>query len=190
MTIACLGWGSLVWRPEDLPIVGGWHPGGPVIPIEFARQSDNGRITLVVVESQAKCPVLWAEMNITTLDDAKRVLSLREGPGVNLNRVAAWSPASMSDRSEARVIGEWAAEKGLAAVVWTALRPRFNGVTGRVPTATEVVAYLNALDGVQRADAEKYVRCAPAQIRTPCRDAIEAALGWTPLPPDSCCSPG
>lgn len=190
MTIACLGWGSLVWRPEDLPIVGGWHPDGPAVPIEFARQSDNGRITLVVVESPATCPVRWTELNVKTLDDAMRVLSKREGPGINLNRVAFWSHTNISERAETRVIGEWAAEKGFAAVVWTALRPRFNGVTGRVPTETEVVAYLKTLDGAQRAAAEQYVRCAPAQIRTPCRDAIEAALGWTPLPPDSCCSSG
>lgn len=189
MTIVCLGWGSLVWRPEELPIVGGWQPDGPLVPVEFARQSDNGRITLVVAESQSVCPVLWTELDVVTLDEAKRVLSMREGPGVNLNRVAFWSRASASPHSEVSAIEEWAlAKQDIHAVVWTALGPRFRGENGRFPDEQEVVAYLNALEGRQRADAEKYVRCAPAQIRTPYRTAIEKALGWTPLTSESCCS--
>lgn len=189
MTIVCLGWGSLVWRPEELPIVGNWQPDGPSVPVEFARQSDNGRITLVVVESQLSCPVLWAELNVATLDEAKRVLSMREGPGVNLNRVAFWSHASASPRSEVSAIEKWAlAKQDIHAVVWTALGPRFRDENGRLPDEQEVVAYLNALEGRQRADAEKYVRCAPAQIRTPYRAAIENALGWRPQALESCCS--
>jgi hypothetical protein len=45
MRIACVGWGSLVWDPRDLPVKGAWRPDGPRLPIEFARQSDNGRLT-------------------------------------------------------------------------------------------------------------------------------------------------
>lgn len=40
MTIACLGW-------SDLPLRGGWCDDGPAMRIEFVRNSDNGRITLV-----------------------------------------------------------------------------------------------------------------------------------------------
>lgn len=63
MRIAILGWGSLIWHPRDLPISGDWQPGGPVLPIEFSRISDNGlpapqstasrqagRLTLVIDE--------------------------------------------------------------------------------------------------------------------------------------------
>jgi hypothetical protein len=186
--IVCLGWGSLIWRRENLPVVEPWLQDGPSLPIEFARQSDNGRITLVVIASRSVCPVLWAALNLANLDDARRVLSEREGPGVNLRRVAHWSRANSSDRPETAMIGAWAEEKGFEAVVWTALGPRVGGENGRVPTETEVVSYLNTLNGAQRADAEKYVRCAPAQIRTPYRAAIETALGWMPLALESCCS--
>ncbi len=181
MKIVCLGWGSLVWRPETLPVGGQWYEDGPSLSVELARQSDNGRMTLVVVDGKPSCQVLWARLNVRTLDDARRVLSEREGPGVNLKRVAFWSPNTESPRSETEVIGTWAIDRDIDAVVWTALGPRFDGVNGRVPTADEVVSYLRTLDGVRREEAEKYVREAPAQIRTPYRNAIEVALGWTPV---------
>lgn len=180
MRIACLGWGSLVWGPEALPVAGRWYEDGPSLSVEFARQSDNGRMTLVVAEGMRSCRVLWAQLDVQSLDDARRVLSEREGPGVNFKRVAYWSRSSESRRPETAIVGPWAIEREIDAVVWTALGARFDGVNGRVPTADEVVAYLRTLDGVRRVNAEEYVREAPAQIRTPYRDAIEDALGWTP----------
>jgi len=46
VTIACLGWGSLIWSPRTLPVSGDWHTDGPHLPIEFSRQAADGRITL------------------------------------------------------------------------------------------------------------------------------------------------
>jgi hypothetical protein len=48
--IAILGWGSLIWEPRELETIGGWQMGGPVLPIEFSRVSNDGRLTLVVDE--------------------------------------------------------------------------------------------------------------------------------------------
>lgn len=184
MRIACLGWGSLVWQPRTLPVAGGWHEDGPLLSVEFARQSDNGRMTLVVSEAAPPCQVLWAQLRVQTLDEAECVLSEREGPGFSRKRVAFWSPTNGSTRPETATIGTWATQKGLDAAVWTALGPRFDGVNGRVPTAEQVIAYLRTLDGVRRTDAEEYIRKAPPQIRTPYRKAIEDALGWTPVSPE------
>lgn len=51
MAIAILGWGSLIWCPGNLRIRGPWRHDGPVLPIEFARISADGRLTLVVHRS-------------------------------------------------------------------------------------------------------------------------------------------
>ena len=52
MKIAILGWGSLLWQPKDLQFDKeiGWSKNGPMLPIEFARISKDGRLTLVITK--------------------------------------------------------------------------------------------------------------------------------------------
>ena len=45
--IVCLGWGSLIWRPGDLPVVD-WRDDGPAVSVEFVRESQDRRLTLVL----------------------------------------------------------------------------------------------------------------------------------------------
>ena len=68
--IVCLGWGSLIWRPGDLP-VGDWRDDGPEIKVEFVRESTDHRLTFVL-DPHADDPVtsLWAPMTVCDLDTA------------------------------------------------------------------------------------------------------------------------
>ena len=78
------------------------------------------------------------------------------------------------------MIEAWATGRGLDAVIWTALKPRFMGESGRIPDIGQVIDSLDGLEGETRAIAERYVRRAPVQITTPYRAVIEERLGWTP----------
>jgi hypothetical protein len=78
MKIACLGWGSLIWRPENLQVQEKWFEDGPILPIEFSRQSDNGRITLIIDEKAKPVRVLWALMTTENLELSIESLKERE----------------------------------------------------------------------------------------------------------------
>lgn len=82
MKIACIGWGSLIWSPRNLLIQRKWHSDGPLLPIEFARQSKDGRITLVITEGANLVRTLWALMVTDNLQEAKQSLGIREGSTV------------------------------------------------------------------------------------------------------------
>jgi hypothetical protein len=78
-------------------------------------------------------------------------------------------------------IATWAAARGIEAVVWTALQPKFNKVPGQVPeSADAAIAYLRQLDAKSQARAREYVERAPAQVKTAFRRAFEQELGWAP----------
>ena len=51
---------------------------GPLAPIEFTRQSLDGRVTLVIDRSAAPVRLLWAQMTTTDLSRAKESLRDRE----------------------------------------------------------------------------------------------------------------
>jgi hypothetical protein len=183
--IACLGWGSLVWKPDDLSTKGEWHPDGPLLPLEFARQSTRGTsagaLTLVVVPGYSP-PVrsLWTLLSSETPEDARETLRKRERvPERDREKSIALWRESDSHEPLVQELGAWARDHSLSAVVWTALPPRFNEATGRIPTVDEAVSYLRGLTGDRRQNAETYVRMAPRQIDTPYRQRFVAELGWT-----------
>lgn len=178
--IACLGWGSLIWCQKTLPVVGTWQADGPHLPLEFARESRDKRITLVICDGAPAVRTLWATLDVQTLENAKRELAAREGirPANIKYSIGWWSPAGASEHHGASVIAQWASARDLQGVVWTALKPKL-GDEYRIPKQDEVVQHLSGLQGTNRDIAEEYVRLAPRQIVTPYRTAIEAALGWT-----------
>src|SRR5258706_4352672 len=85
-----------------------------------------------------------------------------------------------SELLETPIVAQWAERRGLDAVLWTALRPKFRNQDGVAPTEQQALDYLRALEGERAVQAERYVRMTPSQIVTPFRTKIEAELGWTP----------
>ncbi len=182
MLIACLAWGSLVWDPRELPVRGTWFSDGPFLPIEFARESDDGRITLVVVpETFPLVRSLWATLSVGTLGEAREALRKRE---CVLEKNAAahighWERGQAGERTGIGLrIEQWALGLGLDAAVWTSLPPKFANAEN-LPTAEDVVQHLQNLPHEKRKNAERYVRMTPRQIDTEYRRAIERELGWT-----------
>lgn len=79
MKIACLGWGSLIWDPRTLPVSSDWLHDGPLLPVEFTRQSNDGRITLAITPDACAVKVFSALLDVVTMDEACRALAEREG---------------------------------------------------------------------------------------------------------------
>jgi len=181
MAIACLAWGSLVWDPRELPVQGKWFGDGPLVRVEFARQSSDSRLTLVIVPAGPEVRSLWAPFTVERIVDAQGALARREGVAKNVEKhISVWASTDAND-SDPPSISAWARGLKLDAVVWTALPPRFEGKDGRLPSEEEAVAYLRRLSHEERRHAEQYIRMAPRQIDTPYRRRFELEFGWTPL---------
>lgn len=181
MKIACLGWGSLIWRPEALLIRNQWFFDGPFLPIEFARQSNDGRLTLVITENAKPVRTLWALMAIENLVQAKKSLLAREKiPEKKLDTfIGSVSSTEETTDSLKLSIQLWANSLKLDAVIWTNLPAKFHNTENRAPTIEEAINYLNLLDMNSRRNAEEYVRKAPKQIDTNYRRKFEVEFGWT-----------
>lgn len=154
-------------------MTGEWHANGPGVQVEFARQSRDGRLTLVMVGSGPVVASLWAVLGVADLASGAEALRRREETASRY--IGVW-PSAAAPQS----IGVWAEEHKLTGVVWTALPPKFQDTEARVATAAETMSYLRSLQGERMERAREYVRRAPVQIRTPIRDLIERELGWTP----------
>jgi len=180
MAIACLGWGSLIWNPRELPIQRQWFEDGPMIRAEFLRWSKTGAITLVLHDTGTKVRSLWAVMDTNDVAVAQKALAVREGVGKKLDRIGVWN-ASQPSPDLITDLPEWAAARGISSVIWTALKPKFRDEEGEVPSAEQVLAHLRELRGAERVVAERYIRRTPRQTDTAYRRAIEAEIGWTPI---------
>ncbi|MNK11846.1 hypothetical protein D3C87_298950 [compost metagenome] len=181
MKIACLGWGSLLWDPQDLLIDKQWNVNGPLLPVEFCRQSGNGRMTLVINRDSIPLRVLWSL--VTTIDPDIAIESLRVREGIPKGRRDDYigvlhSDEVVSDDPIRNTLILWLQDVGLDAVIWTDLPPKFNEINGQKPSKEEAIAYLRNLEGNARDAAEEYIRRAPAQIMTDYRRAFENELGW------------
>lgn len=186
MKIAILGWGSLIWDPRNLEIENsqgrsGWIDDGPMLPIEFARISNNGRLTLVIVPGNKEVQTLYTISKFVELDHAILDLAVREGCGKN--RIGFFAKAD--HRFQSRFsniqlnIESWISGKeNIEAVIWTDLSANFKDKIGLGITVENALNYLKYLPLDVKTIAEQYIRRTPAAVNTPIREAIEQQLGW------------
>lgn len=180
--IVCLGWGSLIWDPRTLPAGGAWSTDGPKIPVDFSRQSNDGRLTLVIDPEHAPVTSLWTVLGCTTMLEAVEALRFREGISTSrLEWVGRWE---VGESVPAAIPGlaDWANARRVQAVVWTALPSRFRERIGEKPSPAEAVDYLRRLEGRTRERARHYIEMAPRQVDTLIRRRVRADLGWHPHP--------
>lgn len=176
MKIACIGWGSLIWNPENLKIKGEWQNDGPYLPVEFARQSQNGRITLVIDEKFEPQKTFWILMTQNSISDACSSLREREGT-VDRHIHHVTSDAEPKNSIQEEII-KWLTEKELGCAIWTGLPPKFKGVDHKFPTLTDLFEYFDNLPNDKLELAKEYITKTPKQIDTKYRREIEAKYNW------------
>lgn len=179
MKIAILGWGSLIWQPKELNYNKefGWKDDGPYLPIEFARISNNGRLTLVITENDTEVQTLYTLSNYKTTEEAVLDLAVREGAGRKSIGFYDKTKKEFSDLNfpfRDKII-EWVDRTDFDAVIWTNLEENWEEKT------KDRIEYLKSLKGTTSALAEEYIRKTPEQIRTNLRQEIATQLNWPPI---------
>ena len=189
MKIAILGWGSLLWQPKDLQFDKeiGWSENGPMLPIEFARISEDGRLTLVITEDVKEVKTYFAISNSETLEEA--VLNLADRESCGRGQIGSYDKSKKNFSTKVffeNNILEWINNTNIDAVIWTNLGENWevkndNGEVIDTIVPHERVDYLKNLKNHKRALAEEYIRRTPTQIKSHYRSLIEKELGWKPI---------
>lgn len=189
MKIAILAWGSLIWQPKNLffDTEFGWKEDGPILPIEFARISKDGRLTLVITENGSLVPTFYTASKYKTLDEAILNLAAREGSSrKSIGSYHKSKDEFLHKNFFEETIRNWINEKDFDAVIWTNLGENWNiknehgEIVEPIETA-ERIEYLKSLKGNANALAEEYIRKTPVQIKTKYRAKIEEELNWKPI---------
>ncbi|EKT4544246.1 hypothetical protein [Flavobacterium psychrophilum] len=189
MKTAILGWGSLIWQPKDLAFNKefGWKKDGPILPIEFARISKDGRLTLVITENKTKVPVLYALSDYQSVEEAILNLAVREGSGRgSIGSYDKTKNEFSHDVFFEQNILDWIKNTEFDAIIWTNLGENWNiknekGEIIRVIQPDKRIEYLKELKGNSSVLAEEYIRKTPKQINTKYRSLIEDKLNWKPI---------
>ena len=187
MKIAILGWGSLIWQPKELKFDAniGWKENGPVLPIEFARISQDGRLTLVITPNGTDVPTLYSVSSFDSLDLAVLNLKRREGTveeniGYYDRTKEEFFPKDFSFKEN---IKNWIQTTDFDGVIWTNLPENWEirneeKVVIKTIDPNDRIDYLQNLKGSESALAEEYIRNTPKQIVTKYRKQIIEVLGW------------
>lgn len=179
--IAIIGWGSIIWDARDLPIDGDWHVDGPALPLEFARISKNGRLTLVIAPSLAgPSKTCWALSSSATLEMARRNLCDREETIDSMihsvSRDGGIGGGASGDTVD--VVGAWVRTRALSGAIWTGLGSNWATKRGCGFSVNDALTYLDELPQETADKAKEYIIKAPDQIMTPLRITLQRERGW------------
>lgn len=184
-TIAILGWGSLLWDPRNLNYIEelGWLEDGPILPIEFARISNDGRLTLVITEKGTYVKTYFSMSNCLWTNEAIDNLIEREGSeniGFYIKETNTFYPENFKYK---QAILDWIENYGMDAVIWSNLGENWKIKNKqkeeiKIINPDERVVYLENLDEITKLKAKEYICKAPLQIETKYRAVFENALGW------------
>jgi hypothetical protein len=186
MSIAVLGWGSLIWCPRNLGIKTKWRSDGPVLPIEFARISQDDRLTLVIHLGSVDQPTYWALSEFTTVKQACENLRARENSKpADIHYLDQDGPAAEGAPPPiANRVREWLTlHKDLEAAIWTGLPSNWMEKRGHDFTPEDAVLFLSELEAKRDqaratyARAREYVTNAPPLVDTAVRQAMRGR-GW------------
>jgi hypothetical protein len=147
---------------------------------------------LVILPGSEDQGTYWAMSEFTTLDDARRNLSQREG-----TRIVDIDYILKEERRQDEASGEgahrvraWLADRqDVGAAVWTGLSSNWTEKRGAEFTANDAIRYVKELEGDSHHDraeierARHYIVNAPPLINTEVREILRAR-GWrdTELP--------
>jgi hypothetical protein len=188
MTIAIIGYGSLIWDLDDLApkVAGGWQLGaGPGMPVEFARVSQKRKQGLVLVVEDAlnhSCPTSVIESRRDRLADAVDDLAARER--THLGHIGwATRAGDVISRFDglAESVVRWLGQTAYEAAVWTDLDGNFEEHTGAAFSHDTALGYLKTLTGASLGEAWRYITYAPAETDTPFRRHLWEDSWWTSL---------
>jgi hypothetical protein len=175
MIIAILGWGSLIWEPKELEFdrTIGWLENGPILPIEFARISNNKRLTLVITHEGTPVKTMYSISTNNRLDLAVTNLIKREGTiKRHIHSYCKINGFSDSNFLYKDNIIDWINTTDYDCVIWTNLPENWKEKTN------DRIEYLKTLSLDESLLAKEYICNTPSQTQTKYRTLIEEKLNW------------
>ncbi|MDR3474078.1 MAG: hypothetical protein P4M09_20675 [Devosia sp.] len=157
---------------------GEWLFDGPAVPLEFSRISEtrNNALTLVIDEANGEsCVVAYSLSARKEPDDA--ICDLRCREGTVLRNIGIHFADGSRYTSDAKTVGpqiaEWARDKKIDVVIWTALKSNF--AKAQRPFSVEnALDHLTTLSVAGKSAAAEYIGRAPDFVNTPLRRAFRA----------------
>ena len=191
MTIAIIGYGSLIWDLDDLApkVTGPWQVGtGPAMPVEFTRVSPKRKKALALViednlqELSATSHIVSSRNN---LKDAKDDLAARERTHLgHIGWATRTGEAQSCSDTLANSVVSWLERSDYSAAVWTDLNGNFHDHTGIHFSHQTGLDYLKNLNDISLQEAWRYITFAPVETDTPFRRFLASNPWWASLPFD------